>query len=210
MERVLVVPTDVVLAELGLGVGQPDVGGQAGFFPGKDAACLELVRSRGYFEERPRAEQDPTIKQIIPYGMVVFEDQVFLLRRTKRGGEARLHEKVSLGVGGHINPADVAGDDLQSAVLRGFERELHEELDLSAPYRLRRMGVLNDDSNSVGKVHLGVVFLVELSAPHIRVREVDQLAGELVPAASLGMHRARLETWSALLQDHFWPAVSSS
>lgn len=199
MERVLVVPTDLVLAEL-----EPK---PFGFYPGRESRCLDVVRQHGRFEDRGLAEINPELKQIIPYGMVLWQGQVFLVRRTRKGGEARLHEKTSIGVGGHINPADASSDSpLDAAVATAFARELHEELVVESPYSSEAVGVLNDDSNSVGRVHLGIVYRVVLRDPFVSVRETENLQGSFVPELEVSRYRPTLETWSGLLQEHYWPS----
>jgi len=204
MERVLVVPTQLILSCLG-----PRT---RGFHPGLEGPCLALVERHGFFEDRPSAEESCEIKQVIPYGVLCARDAasrelVLLLRRSRRGGDARLHEKSSIGVGGHVNPPDAGAGTLRDAVLRAFERELHEELEVLSEYTCRPIGVLNDDSNPVGQVHVGIVFRVDLSAPSVRVREREQLSGELVSPEAVSEHRGSLETWSSLLLEHLWPGA---
>ena len=83
--------------------------------------------------ERDYAERRPELKQVIPYGIVTCEERVLLVRRTKGGGEARLHDKLSIGIGGHINPVDAGSGTGREAVLSDLftsatrrEIELHQ------------------------------------------------------------------------------------
>jgi predicted NUDIX family phosphoesterase len=169
------------------------------------------VREQGYFVERERAERDPELKQIIPYTIVTrsaaqgavsaSEDiEVLLMKRLARGGEQRLHDKLSIGVGGHVEPIDAEGG--RDAVLeRGTRRELGEELAFEGELTWRRAGLLNDDSNPVGSVHLGLVQIARANGA-VAVREADVLSGEF---ASLRALRelldggANFESWSARL-----------
>ncbi|MBN1443179.1 MAG: NUDIX domain-containing protein [Planctomycetes bacterium] len=190
-ERVLVVPRgDLFLS----GEETPQ-----GFIPGDGRPYLERMAHRGRFAARRSAEEDPGLKQIIPYGLVTSGDRVFLLRRTRGGAEARLHDLLSLGVGGHVNPQDGAPGRGGEILERAFLRELEEELVVDSSYRLRVAGVLNDESNAVGQVHFGVVYRVDLEAPRIRVREVGQLEGRWVRRADLAGETAGMETWSRFL-----------
>ncbi len=198
MERVLVVPTQLALVHL---EPHPD-----GFHPGLEKACLGVVARHGFFEDRTAAESNPELKQIIPYGMVLWQDQVLLLKRLRLGGETRLYDKASVGVGGHVNPPDADGGGLDEAVARAFERELHEELYIESAYQSDAVGVLNDDSNPVGRVHMGIVYRLELEEPRARVRESERLLGSFVPQAQVFRHRLSLETWSGMLQEHYWPS----
>lgn len=170
-----------------------------GFRPGPAEVYVDRVRAHGGFRRRGDVEQDPSIKQIIPYLMVRHDGRLFVVQRSSAGGEARLHGKYSLGVGGHINRDDVEGD--AGFPEAGLRRELEEELIVHGPWRPRLVGVLNDDSNSVGTVHFGLVYVVEVESPDVAVREADTLAGRLMSAQEVGSLYERMETWSQLILD---------
>ena len=184
-----------------------------------EAQTLDRILRLGFFVEREYAERTPSLKQVIPYSLVVRGGRFLRLRRTRAGGEARLHDKLSLGVGGHVNPedrpaeggtqAEGAGGDL---LARATQREVaEEELVLEGPYTLRRVGLLNDDSNPVGAVHVGLVQIITVEGP-VSVRETDQLEGSFVAREELQAQLdggANFETWSSLLiphLDHLVPA----
>ncbi len=164
-----------------------------------------LVREHGYFVERDFAEGEPDLKQVIPYTVVAGRDgRVLRLKRTKRGGDARLHDKLSIGVGGHVNPVDAeGGDDLLSAC---GHRELNEELHLPEFNRPLPVGLINDDSNPVGAVHVGLVQVLTVDAiDEVAVRETDVLEGQLLDVDALRAECAsggNYETWSSLLLEH--------
>jgi len=164
-----------------------------------DHASLETLRrvvaARGRYFDRPIAEEDPGFKQLIPYVAVRDGGRIFLMRRTDAGGDARLHGKASIGVGGHLNPVDEGEDPL----LAGLRREWDEELQADWEPEFRLIGLLNDDSNPVGAVHLGVVFTVEADGRAVTVRERDKLTGEFVEADVVGAGWDALETWSQLV-----------
>jgi predicted NUDIX family phosphoesterase len=167
-----------------------------------EAAAAELsarIRARGFFVERRHAETDATLKQIIPYCVVVRGGDVFLTRRTSKGGDARLFGKRSIGVGGHINPVDGA-----DVLALGLRREIEEELAIDGAWTVRAVGILNDDSTDVGSVHVGLVHVVRAEGG-VRVRETENLTGGFTSAADLVRlcreERATFETWSALLVD---------
>jgi predicted NUDIX family phosphoesterase len=176
----------------------PDGCGFHGVRPA-DAAYLARLRDaaarHGLYLERAVAETDPGFKQLIPYVVVRRAGDVFLMRRTDAGGDARLHGRASIGVGGHLNPVD-QGED---AVLAGLRREWDEEVDAPWEPEFRLVGLLNDDSNPVGTVHLGVVFTVEAGDADVRVRESDKLAGSFASAEDVMAAWDRLETWSRLV-----------
>ncbi|MDQ7819162.1 MAG: hypothetical protein RB150_01210 [Armatimonadota bacterium] len=170
-----------------------------GFIPGEPAAVLEAVRAHGIFLPRRAVEDDPSYKQIIPYLVVRWTDRVFLFRRSQTGGDGRLRGLYSIGVGGHISRADASGS--ADPVQAGLRRELEEELVIEAPWTVRPAGVLNDDTNPVGRVHLGLAYVVEVSRPTVRVREAGRLSGTLVTRQQVAVLRDRLESWSRLIVD---------
>lgn len=163
---------------------------------------LARLSSQGFFVERERAERTPAWKQPIPYCVVTSGERVLLTKRRAKGGEARLHDKLSIGIGGHINPVD--REDSSDLVRAAATRELAEELEVRGAYDLRLVGYLNDDSNPVGAVHVGLVFTAIASGP-VHIREQDVLEGELVVPDELRARVARganLETWSSILIAH--------
>jgi predicted NUDIX family phosphoesterase len=187
-ERVYVVPRAELFPEDAFPGGAPH-----GFFPAT-AALLERIYARGWFAERARVEEDPSLKQIIPYGVVVRNRRVFRFHRCS-GGEKRLVGRSSVGVGGHVNPED-AGDVVHDAL----RRELEEELHLPAGRKITLLGMLNDDTTAVGSVHVGVVARVEIADGAVRVRETDAMEGGFVERdALLAEDRGSFETWSAFL-----------
>jgi predicted NUDIX family phosphoesterase len=234
MESVLVVPREVLFpksAPHGLLAfaeesrsGQDQSGrGPAGHAPvsqdgtAPTAAEFEaLVLHHGFFVERDYAERTPALKQVIPYALVIAREGLMLTRRLSAGGESRLHDKLSIGIGGHIDPEDACGipwterRELSGAEARGrhplvvaTRRELLEELDVQGPFEIASVGLLNDDSNPVGAVHLGVVQTVTVEGS-VTVRERHLLEGQLVSSDHLRELRAQganYETWSALLVD---------
>ena len=182
-----------------------------GFIPAEGSTdvptWLERIRARGFFVERRHAEQDSSLKQIIPYCIVTSGDDVFLLRRFNTQGESRLHDKLSIGVGGHLNPIDGAGDVLDA----GLARELEEELHVSCDWKAEAVGVINDESDDVGSVHFGVVHRIDLAEPTATVRETDKMGGEFITRGELlGMHAEtpkRFESWSELILARFDEAL---
>jgi predicted NUDIX family phosphoesterase len=170
------------------------------FGEGDRARVLGRIREHGFFVERRQAERDPMLKQVIPYALFEREGAIFLMRRLAKGGEARLHGKLSVGVGGHINPIDGAEDALDA----GLRREIDEEVAVQGGFRADPVGILNDDATPVGAVHFGLVYRVR-PAGDVQVREKDALEGSFTPRAEvlrlLRDERPRFETWSALLLD---------
>jgi predicted NUDIX family phosphoesterase len=141
-----------------------DLPSNDGFFPAS-SAVLSLLQESAFFVPRSPAESDPSLKQLIVYALVSYRGKILCYKRGKVGAETRLHAKRSIGVGGHINPEDW---DLSASGIGAFEgaldRELFEEVGITSEYidHVVFLGLVNEDSTEVGKVHLGLVYLVEL------------------------------------------------
>ena len=156
-------------------------------------AILDVIKSQHFFVPRADAEVEPKWRQVIPYVVVLHGDDVFTLRRLRKQTEARLHDKVSIGIGGHINP----GHD----VLAGLQKELDEEVAVSDPYELEFAGILNDESTEVSRVHLGAVYLLRASSANVHVRETEKMTGSFVARRELAAMRDAMETWSQVVYD---------
>ena len=195
-EEVLVVPR-TLLNEIGAfqGLQTADL----------DAAIQRLLDPQNhFFMDRAAAEDDPSHKQLIPYCIFRCGDQILHYTRGKAGGESRLHAKISVGVGGHINPIDTGeGRTGPAAYHAAVAREIAEELEIGDPITLHIIALLNDESNPVGQVHLGIVHLIELDSTAVISRE-DALSDlAFSPLADLnGEWFDRLETWSQICIRH--------
>ena len=157
-----------------------------------------------FFIDRAAAEDDPTHKQLIPYCIFRCGDRILHYTRGKAGGESRLHAKISVGVGGHVNPVDMDGGKTGAdAYHAAVTREIEEELNLPEKHTHRIIALLNDESNSVGQVHLGIVHLIDLESDAVTSREDALLDLTFTPLAELnGPLFERLETWSAFCVRH--------
>ena len=102
-------------------------------------------------------EQDQAYKQIIPYLIFAHQGRYFVMQRASTSSEQRLKNKFTLGIGGHIRQEDIRDDSIFSWA----QREFHEEINYSGNVAIQVLGVVNDESNDVGKVHLGLVLLLQ-------------------------------------------------
>lgn len=155
---------------------------------------VRVIEAHHEFRPRPEMETDPAYKQIIPYVLVTRGAEAFVMQRLKRGGEQRLHGLLSLGVGGHINPVDEAGG---SALTAGLRREVDEEVAVERAASLTPLGVINNDRDEVGRVHLGFLFRLEAEGA-VTVRETEKLSGSFMPIAALPALRDKMEGWSQI------------
>ena len=152
-----------------------------------------------FFEPRATAEEDESLKQIIPYYLIRHEGRIWVYVRGKQGGEGRLISKASMGVGGHINDEDLGeGVDVYR---QGAERELNEEVQLPSGSRDRIVALLNDDSNPVGRVHLGIVHLLDVSEDSVTSNESALLESGFKTLDELHEMRDMFETWSQVCLD---------
>jgi predicted NUDIX family phosphoesterase len=157
-----------------------------------------------FFMDRAAAEEDPSHKQLIPYCIFRCGDRILHYTRGKSGGESRLHAKISVGVGGHVNPVDMDGGKTGAdAYHAAVTREIEEELNLPEEHAHRIIALLNDESNPVGQVHLGIVHLVDLKFDAVSSREDALMDLGFTPLAELnGPLFDRLETWSQFCIRH--------
>ncbi|HEY3524480.1 MAG TPA: NUDIX domain-containing protein [Candidatus Limnocylindrales bacterium] len=183
-ELVLVVPRAVAVGD----------GGWRGVRRGIAPRRLEALQAAGVYRPRSAVEPDPAWKQLIPYLVLRDGPRWFLMHRTRAGGDARLHDLYSIGVGGHLNPGD-------GGIEGGLRRELAEELETDLEPRFELVGLLNDDTTEVGSVHLGVVFVAETAGTAVSIRETDKLTAEWADEDAVRAVEDRLETWSALVFD---------
>jgi predicted NUDIX family phosphoesterase len=184
-ELVYAVPRDLVFMDLApwLGVKREGV-----------AAVLDRAGALGVFVPRPAAETDRSLKQIIPYLVLRDGDRIFLMKRTRAGGDARLHDLYSIGIGGHLNPGD-------GGIMGGLAREWHEELEADFVPDFEFVGLLNDDTVDVGVHHLGVVYLADAAGRPVGVRETHKLSGAFEDVPAVRVVYDRMETWSQLALD---------
>lgn len=153
----------------------------------------------GVFGMRPILEDKPEYKQIIPYAIICSGDDVYLFRRTKSQSETRLHNLYSLGVGGHMNPC---GNVIDINYLRHeLEREMNEEVlvhENCVVETVKPVGFINDDTNEVGRVHLGVLYEIKLSNTDIEINEKDKMTGVWVKRSELKDYVSGMESWSQI------------
>ena len=162
-------------------------------------ALYHTIATEGEFRARDEVETDETFRQIIPYAVLQREDRVFLVERLQAGSEARLHNRLSIGLGGHINPLDTskyapkhanARDPLEGALAR----ELREEVTIRA-FFAEAVGLIHRSETAVERVHTGILYRVKTPG-EVQVRETHKLAGGFVTWEEVEAVSERLERWS--------------
>jgi len=162
-----------------------------------------LDKKNNSFQPRAQAETNPAFKQIIPYVIVTDGKSILHYVRGKKAGEQRLVAKGSIGIGGHINDDD---HSLFAVGLQAFQeavrREVCEELAIQGPFDAKPVGLINDDSTEVGRVHFGVVHLLFRTPDQVKKNEQVITQVEFVPIPQLKARREQMETWSQLCLDN--------
>lgn len=185
---------------------------QAGFHPAHPG-WLDTLLEKAEFRPRNLMEEDPTYKQIIPYCLVKFRDVYFHYARAKISGEQRLVGKRSVGVGGHVEELDLPNPSTEAGTLaravvsyrNAVRRELMEELSLEYRGDFSVAGVLYDDSNAVGQVHLGIVHVVDMSRGLLTPNADEGLVdGQMSAIWQLIQLVDQFETWSQIWIRHAW------
>lgn len=163
-----------------------------------------FVQGVPHFLPRWQAEKDSAYKQLIPYVIIGYNGRYLTYVRGRRAGEARLVGLRSIGIGGHINPADdmpLFNDNFYEAYLTAVEREVAEEVSVETGHTDSIVALLNDDSNDVGSVHLGLVHLWLLDAPNVSKKEQMITQMSFMTPDELHQLRDTMETWSQLCLD---------
>ena len=148
---------------------------------------IDLIKNNCQFKRRGDVENDSSWQQIIPYMLFNFGDKYFIYKYLPEAGEKRLVDTYQLGVGGHINPIDSDGN--KNILEAGMMREWNEEVDFKGNILEKKLiGILNDDTNPVEAVHLGLVYNFIGDSPEISIKETDKMAGELVDKKAIGKY----------------------
>jgi predicted NUDIX family phosphoesterase len=197
-------------------MGQPDVsilcirrtdlGDLASGFHRGAQALLAVLPGHGLFLPRSEVEHDPSYKQVVPYVVVRRGVEVLMYRRSPAGGEERLWQQWSIGVGGHVEAQDISTafpKNHRVAVDRAARREVHEEMGIGinpAGLILPVVGVVNDEETDVGRCHVGIVYEVEIGPAEVKYGPELHSAAFLLPER---IEAGQLENWSRfVLEGH--------
>lgn len=172
-----------------------------------------LILSNQQFILRPIVEQNYEYKQLVVYVLIKAGELYLTYKRTRKSEEERLREKYSLGIGGHVNLIDRSQIELfrinheksMSFLLQGVWREIREEIDISSRIlnEPQLIYFINDDFDSIGWQHFGVVWLLKIEEPGVSRK--GKGIGELKfrDLHYLSANKWNFERWSQLLIDHF-------
>ncbi len=158
------------------------------------AHYLEIIDKNKDFLPRNQMELNPTYKQIIPYLVFEHNGKYFLMQRQAKASEQRLKNKYSFGIGGHIRQEDIQNQN----IIDWSKREFHEEIDYQDSFEVECLGILNDDSNAVGQVHVGFVFLLKGNSANIKIKSELQ-NGNLLSLEECESYYPSMESWSQIV-----------
>ena len=178
-----------------------------GFIEKNDEKTKKIIDTFKLYEVKRRGdmEEDPNYKQLIGYVLLKDEvtGEVLVYKRLVGGGEARLHGKASVGIGGHMN--EVEGKTIFEMLKINAARELNEEVGVSEEEALNNLhfiGLINDDKTEVGQVHVGVVYECKVDKQRVEVKEDDTLVIKWMTGEEAKAEE-NYETWSEFLKPIF-------
>jgi predicted NUDIX family phosphoesterase len=169
--------------------------------------CRETARVESAVLANPRfisrdvAEHDFEYKQVIPYVVIRHQERYLLIQRTTEQTETRLHNMYSLGIGGHVNSHD-ASEESCNAIISGMRRELDEEIRVDAEESCTLIGVVNDDSTEVARLHLGFVYLLTTTSPRYTVVEQDHYTATWKLPDEITHYYNEMESWAQIVHDY--------
>ena len=182
---ILVIPTEKI-SHIGFG-----------FIPTTKEEVLKLAQN-GEYRLRSQMEEDPNFKQLLPYVAIKQGNKIFTYQRSKKGGENRLFEKYSVGVGGHI--------DYPDELIQSTLRELKEEIELEVSKNdLKFVGFINAKETPVDLVHLGIAIIVEVPESFdFSKGELDKITNrELNTKEELETKKDKFEAWSKIFYEEY-------
>jgi len=177
----------------------------SGFQPLHNFSQIQtIITKHQEFHARSTMEENPLYKQIIPYLVFEHNNTYFLMRRQSTASEQRLKNKYSLGIGGHIRQEDLNSNN----IIDWAQREFHEEVSYCGNLKTIPLGIINDDGNAVGQVHIGFVFLLRGDSPNISIKS-ELKEGRLVSLETCKTMYDDLESWSKFVCDYLTDPLSS-
>lgn len=202
-------PNNLILAVPTIGLALTAELGESRVFQRLDheEAVGQLANAGAWFGPRPVLEHDETFRQIIPYVVLRCGDMFLTYTRGGAGGESRLHDRISMGFGGHVDLPDMKLDadglfDLSATLANSVDRELREEIPGIRIVGSSWIGLLADNTDAVGRVHVGLIGIWDIK--EIPARSGEDAIAELrgLSAAEVVAARDRLEGWSQILADN--------
>ena len=86
----------------------------------------------------------------------------------------------------------------------GMQRELEEEVCIECNGQQRIVGLIYDNSTEVGRVHLGIIHIMQLSSCKVQTREDHLEDSGFQSVETIKSELNRLENWSQLCINHLY------
>lgn len=163
-----------------------------------------MLEENSMWLDKEQAENDPAFKQLIGYCVLTsWNEKIFTYRRAMQDDkypEKRLQGKWSIGIGGHIEPTDRGEEGI---IIKSIKREIHEEIDMDGRiYGQALLGIINDDLNSVGQVHLGLFMIIRTFSVIMFPKDPEIALGALNTREEIidlfDQQRKNVEEWSLI------------
>ena len=171
----------------------------------ENSEVLKRIIQNGLFRKRSELEENPSFKQIIPYAIISNKESYCLFKRTSNQTEKRLHNKFSLGVGGHMNPSN-SKESKEQYLINELKRELFEEVKLLNGCLIEDIefiGFINDDTISVGSVHIGLFYNIHVSNKDVVINETDKMTADWIDKPDLAEFYEGMEMWTKITFDYY-------
>jgi predicted NUDIX family phosphoesterase len=164
---------------------------------------VDLIKKNCEFKRRGDMENDTSFQQIIPYMLFSFKNKFFAYKYVKNAGEKRLiNNNYQLGIGGHINKEDIDGSDDVLSV--GMMREWNEEVNFKGKLTSKKLvGIIKDESTSVEKVHVGLVYHFIGDSDDIKIKETDKMEGMMIDAKDLSGDKINHSPWMQIVYNEY-------
>ncbi|MFH1229753.1 MAG: hypothetical protein V1678_05010 [Candidatus Aenigmatarchaeota archaeon] len=178
-----------------------------GFSPSSSVDFEGRILDDYTFMRRGNVESDPSLKQPIAYSIITnpSEQKVFAYQRAssdKNYREKRLQGKYSWGIGGHIQKTDCK---VKNPIRSSMLRETKEEVNLYGYLHPKLLGYINDDSDSVGSVHFGILYTAETNSKIVSPKDPEIDNGCLMSIGQLdnicSSKDCSVENWSKIALD---------
>lgn len=155
----------------------------------KECNPFEAIKTETWIGPRPVLEEldsakynrnEKVVLQTIPYVVVEHNEKVLVYIRPTKGNETRLHGKVTIGVGGHVDLDDVVSEksiiNLKATLSLAAVREIEEEIGLAVETdRIEWTGLIMRRDGPVDRVHLGYVAKLRINDDEaLNIKETEE------------------------------------
>ena len=155
--------------------------------------------------QRAVLENDVDFRQVLPISIFMNNGKIWAYERTPKGGESRLHNKVSVAVGGHWDMDDIVTSDgvidVNGSFAKAMDREIEEEISLTSKiiktYQLPK--VICADDTEVDRLHIAIVYVHELDGEGIDSSEDQLKTTGLLSPKELLEGDYNLESWARII-----------